>query len=116
MQIKPGLEEAYTTYTTVSDGEMSAYARGIVDYAVQWANKMEVAIAAGETLEQCADRCSHEADTDGITGNMYGMAAYILSAYWIHGDALKVWHNTKYGQPDAKGVVNPAVLVIRDGL
>ena len=115
MKLKEGLEESYAKAIELSaDGkyEMNSYAQGIIDYANRWAELMEVCIVKGETLESCAERTSHESDTDGITGNMYGHAAMLISAYWVHGDKLKVWHNSKYGRPDAKGVINPAILVM----
>lgn len=90
------------------------YGREIFRYAESWADMMEKRMAKGEKLEDIAQSTSHEADTDGITGYMYGMAVAILTQTWKYGDALKVWHNTKYGRPDAEGVVNPAVICIEE--
>ena len=87
-------------------------------FAEAWADLMEAALQRGETIEMMAKETSHEADTDGITGFMYGKAVSILSFAWKHGEALRIWHNTEYGQPETKGVVNPAVLTIKapDGM
>ena len=58
-----------------------------------------------------AEKCSHDADTDGITGFMYGAAVSILSNHWKYGELLRKWHNKEYGH-EGDGVVNPAVLTI----
>ena len=91
------------------------YSKGVVDYARRWANRMEKAMKAGETLEACAGRTSHEANTNGITGFMYGAAVHTLAKCWKHGNQLRIWHNASYGVDDEKakgGTVNPAVLTI----
>jgi len=66
----------------------------------------------GRSIAEIADKCSHEADTDGITGFMHGAAVSVLCACWVHGEQLKDWHNGKYGHK-GDGVVNPAILTIR---
>lgn len=95
------------------------YGRAVYRYASEWATRMETALAAGESVEQIADRCSHEADTEGITGFMYGCAVGILANCWIHGEALRRWHNlkTQIGTEGERaneggGVLNPAILNI----
>jgi hypothetical protein len=89
------------------------YGKGIIDYAEAWANLMERRMALGATLEDCAKQASHDADTDGITGFMYGAAVQTLATSWEHGEALRRWHNADYGQPNAKGTLNPALVTIR---
>lgn len=39
-----------------------------------------------------ANRLSHEADVEGITGFMYGCAVSILSQYWKYGEELRKWN------------------------
>ena len=56
-----------------------------------------------------ADKLSHEADTEGITGYMYGCAVSILSQCWKYGEYLRKWHNKEYNY-DGDGVVNPAIF------
>ena len=58
-----------------------------------------------------ADRLSREADTEGITGFMYGCAVSILSKCWVYGEYLRKWHNKEYGY-DGDGVVNPAIMTV----
>ena len=67
---------------------------------------------ANTIIVENADRLSHEADTEGITGFMYGCAVSILSQYWEYGEELRKWHNKEYNY-DGKGVVNPAIMTIR---
>lgn len=88
------------------------YGEAIINYAARWANLMEARMAAGDALEPIAKETSHEADTEGITGAMFGMAVLVLAECWAHGERLRKWHNARYGQPDIDGVVNPAVLII----
>lgn len=95
------------------------YGSGVIRYAERWADAMETAMGAGESLEDCAKRTSHEADTEGITGFMYGCAVQILAHVWGHGEALRRWHNIDTQIRDegeraneAGGVLNPALLSV----
>lgn len=95
------------------------YGSGVVRFAERWAEAMEAAMATGESLEDCAKRTSHEADTEGITGFMYGCAVAELSMSWVHGDQLRRWHNldTQIGHEGERaneegGVLNPAIMNI----
>jgi hypothetical protein len=87
------------------------YGKGIYDFAEKWADLMEQEFKQGRAIRDFADETSREADTDGITGFMYGCAVEILSKYWEHGEELRLWHNSHYGHT-GDGVVNPAVLTI----
>lgn len=96
------------------------YGHATVSFAARWANLMESAIASGSTLEACADELLHVADTEGITGFMYGCAVNILAKVWEHGEALRQWHNvkTQLGTEGEKAnakpgaVLNPALLCV----
>ena len=95
------------------------YGAGIYRYAEAWANLMEEKINTGANLEDIASSTSHEADTEGITGFMYGAAVSVLSHAWEHGEELRLWHNldTQIGNEGEKanesgGVLNPALLNI----
>lgn len=84
-------EEFYKKGFAAQKGE--GYGERCYTYAKDWAELMEARMAKGETLESCAAVTSHEADTDGITGFMYGMAVSILAKCWEHGEELRRWHN-----------------------
>ena len=75
---------------------------------------METEVGGGATVDEAAQRTQDEADSDGITGFMFGCAVQQLARFWKHGEALRIWHNAKYGvSAEASGVVNPAVLTIQ---
>ena len=93
------------------------YGAAVYVYAEKWADLMEAGMDDGEKLEDIADKTSHEADTDGITGFMYGAAVSVLSNVWKHGDDLRRWHNLDTQIQDegeraneSGGVLNPAVM------
>lgn len=95
------------------------YGAACVRYAEVWANEMEALMASGQKLEECAKQASDDADTEGITGFMYGCAVSMLAICWIHGEALRHWHNldSQIGSEGVKanengGVLNPALLNI----
>lgn len=88
------------------------YGSGVVRYAERWANMMEQEMENGKPLIEIADATSHKADTEGITGYMYGCAVSILSQVWEHGEELRKWHNKEYGY-DGDGTVNPAIITIK---
>lgn len=74
------------------------YGSGVVRYAKAWAELMEKRMAQGEKLEDTAKQCSHEADTEGITGFMYGAAVSVLASCWTYGEELQVWHSMEASQ------------------
>ena len=89
-------------------------------YAERWADMMEEKMAAGEELVDIAKQTSRDADTEGITGFMYGCAVSVLSQVWEHGEELRRWHNIDTQIRDegeraneSGSVLNPALLTIR---
>lgn len=109
MNIKPELLSEYESYKAVNKGD--PYSNAVVVYGEDWANLMEKEISSGKPLPEIAESTSRTADTDGITGFMYGCAVQALSKFWIHGETLRKWHNKEYGH-EGEGVVNPAILTI----
>ncbi len=97
-----------------------SYGSGVIRFAARWAHLMEQRMAKGETLlDQIAEPTAREADTEGITGFMYGCAVEILSHVWVHGEQLRRWSNLKTqigGEGERAnadgGVLNPALLVV----
>lgn len=79
-----------------------------------WAKLMQIEIAKGKTVKECADEAKKGLGYLGITGFQYGCVVSALAHYWIHGEELRKWHNKEYGvSEDKEGVVNPAILTIR---
>lgn len=113
MKIKSGKEQEYKDwYDKNSDG----YSRACFTFAERWAEMLEQEIErSGENPQKViinnADKFSSEADTEGITGFMYGCAVSILAQMWEYGEELRIWHNKEYNY-SGDGVVNPAVLTI----
>lgn len=87
------------------------YGYGAVSFAERWAELMETELEKGKILTDIAKKTEDQADTEGITGFMYGAAVNALSHAWKHGEALKDWHNRKYSY-DGDEVVNPAIMSI----
>lgn len=115
--IKPGKEQEYADYKALNADD--GYGQGVITYSEQWAYLMEKAMADGKALADVADALSHEADTEGVTGFMYGCAVRGLSMFWLHGEELRRWHNLTTQIKDegeraneSGGVLNPALLVI----
>lgn len=109
----------YEGWKKIVEANTDPYGKASVDFARKWANLMEARLAIGDKLEDIAKPTSHEADTEGITGFMYGCAVSILSQVWEHGEELRQWHNidTQIKNEGKKanengGCLNPAVLNI----
>ena len=101
------------------DNDQDPYGTGVNAFANRWALLMEAEIAKGATVADCAEAMNRQADTEGITGFMYGAAVSTLSAVWVHGEDLRRWHNKDRQIHDegdraneSGGVLNPAVLAL----
>lgn len=113
-------EKAEQDWNKTVEANSDPYGKASIDYARTWAELMEVRIAYSEDkIKDFAKELSHTADTDGITGFMYGCAVSILSKVWKHGEELRKWHNldTQIGTEGEKanesgGCLNPALLNI----
>ena len=102
------------------EGNTDEYGSAVIRYAEHWADLMEKQMAEGQPLETIAKPTSHEADTEGITGFMYGAAVSVLASCWEYGEQLRRWHNLKTQLQDegekanaSGGVLNPALLSIQ---
>ena len=111
MKILKGKEQEYKDwYEKNSD----PYSRACFTYAERWAELLEKEIEESdkdtkEVMKQYSEKYSHDADIEGITGFMFGMAVQILSLCWEYGEELRKWHNKEYDY-EGEGVVNPAIL------
>ena len=112
MKIRQGRAEAYQKGR---DGQHSLYGEMVYVFAERWAELMEKDIdSSGDpvtAIEENARKREREADTDGITGFMYGYAVNILAQCWEYGEILRRWHNKQY-RYKGEGVVNPAVITV----
>ena len=118
MKIKAGQEQAYEANKKLNNAD--PYGAGIISFAERWAGLMESGIEQGKKIADIARATSSAADTEGITGFMYGEAASTLATFWEHGEELRRWHNldTQIGNEGEKanaegGTLNPACLIVR---
>lgn len=101
MKIKEEHEQDYAILRETNTKDF--YSAGVIDYLERWADMMEQEIENGSTVGEAAEQTRHIADTQGITGFMYGCAVQILCQYWEHGEQLDEWRNKEYeclGQND----------------
>ncbi len=111
-------KEGWDKFVKVND---DPYGSGVVRYAEQWANLMESKMRKGKKLEEIAVETSHKADTEGITGFMYGCAVSTLSQCWVNGEQLRRWHNLDTQIKDegekaneSGSVLNPAIIIMKN--
>lgn len=104
---------------TVEVNSHDGYGLAGVTYAARWAHLMENEINCGSKLKNIAEKTSHEADKEGVTGFMYGCAVSVLTQVWKYGEELRLWHNpyiqiNDEGEMANKngGVLNPAIINI----
>ena len=98
------------------------YGNAVYRFASEWATRMEQRLtdSPDAKISEIADECSREADTEGITGFMYGCAVSMLADIWVHGEELRRWHNldvqigTEGEQANEKGAtLNPAIIQVQ---
>ena len=109
MKIETGKEKEFEHYVEINSKDF--YSLGVVNYVKRWAELMEKEIENGARVADIADRTSYAADTEGITGYMYGCAVSTLAYFWEYGEELRKWHNKEYNY-DGEGVVNPAIVMV----
>lgn len=100
------------SYEDWKSNNTDPYGAGIFRYAEKWAELMELEINDNLQVKDIAKITSRNADTEGITGFMYGAAVHILSHVWEYGEELRKWHNGDYNY-SGEGLVNPAILTVK---
>lgn len=118
-------DEAKANWDKGIKANTDPYGNACFRYASEWATRMEQIGVPDNDVEKMkfmimhAQKTSRDADDEGITGFMYGMAANILSGCWIHGEIFRRWHNkdiqigSEGDQANEAGtVLNPALLRI----
>jgi hypothetical protein len=111
-----------TEYLDWKNKNTDGYGSAIFRYAEAWADLMEEKIDTSSPIQNqinfIADQLSRDADTEGITGYMYGVAVNILAHCWVHGEELRRWHldcqisNEGEKANEDGGILNPALLTI----
>lgn len=117
MQVKD--QKAYDEYKAKNAPRGSSfdnYVAEILAYTERWAELMQKQVPEDKPLtREIMDSTSHEADTSGITGYMYGAAARAISTHWIRGDEFRALYNSQYGDQGEeatkqKATINPAIV------
>lgn len=111
MKIREGMEQEYTTFR--ENNTQDDYSEAVIRYAERWCGMMEQEIEKGTPVAEAAALTERAADTDGITGFMYGCAVQTLCQFWEYGEELRQWHNSKYDY-EGSDVVNPAIITLPD--
>jgi hypothetical protein len=116
MKIHSGKEEEWENW---QKNNSDPYGSGVIRFAERWANEMEKAMDGEVLTEEVMRSTERIADTEGITGFMYGAAVSTLSDVWEYGEQLRRIHNlaTQIGDEgeqanESGGVLNPALLNI----
>lgn len=96
----------------VAVNSKDVYSRCVVDFARCLAKYMQHLMKKHKTdISHIAHNAScHVAEIYGTTGFQYGCAVNALSHCWKYGDELRKWHNKEWGNEDAEGVINPAII------
>lgn len=94
MKVKAGQEKDYEKFVEVNSHDFYSY--GVITYMNRWVELMEKEIEQGKKVEEIADYTSRAADTDGITGFMFGCAVNALSKFWEYGEDLEKWRKKEY--------------------
>jgi len=100
--VKDELVEEWVAYAKKNTDD--AYSACVIEASI----KIMSALNEGKMSEE-ADKA---ADGLGITGFQAGCVAQTIIKYHARGEEYKVYWNGLYGQPEAEGVVNPAVMTI----
>ncbi len=112
LTVHPGMEQEWADHLAAN--MVDPYTTAIGATIVAWGRLMQQAIADGATVAQAAEDTFDLANAELITGFQYGIVVGELAKYWVHGEALRQWHNREYGiegENDIPGtVVNPAIL------
>lgn len=110
-RIEPKIRNQEAWDNWVAKNLDDGYGQAVIRYCRNWARLMEKLLEDGFDIAYAAQETRNEADYEGISGFQFGKAVQVLSECWIHGEALRQWHNQRYGY-DGEGVVNPAVTNI----
>ena len=120
MKLKDGTSEEYETYK--KNNSKDPYSARVFTFGDEWASLMDARLATGEELtKEMMDETAKKADTDGITGYMYGAAASAIVHFWEHGEKFQVVFNSQYmtkekaealAKEKPGATVNPAIVTV----
>ena len=90
MNVLPDCQAAYDRGNAANS---DPYGHAVFTYMDRWTTAMEREIAQGvsaapDAFKEMVVRTSLEADTEGLSGFMYGCAVQRIRAWWVHRDAF----------------------------
>ena len=103
MQVKKGLEKEYEKYVKKNQD-------GYGNAAVIAGAKVGKALSEGKTCKKAHD----EMYGCDLTGFLAGCVAQAISYFHLRGEEFRKWWNKSYGVEEGKGVVNPAIMTIKE--
>jgi len=90
MKIKKGQEQVYQDWY---DKNPDPYGNACFRYANNWAFILESKIKSGQKItKEIIEQVSHDADTEEITGFMFGVAKSILINCWEYGHMIEYYY------------------------
>lgn len=103
MEVKKGLEKEYEDYVKKNQ---DGYGNAVIVAGA----KVGKALSEGKTCKEA----HNEMYKNDLTGFMAGCLASAISHFHSRGEEFKEFWNRQYGIKNAKGVVNPAIITIKD--
>ena len=114
MKIKNELKDDWEEFVKINSDD--DYSHDTIRYTIIWADRLERALEDGEKLEDVVLKLSFGTGID-ITGFMHGMAASIISKYWVLGDQFRQAYNESIqignegeGATEKEVTLNPALM------
>ena len=114
VRVIEGKEVDYEKYKFLNQDEQGkrviAFGERIADYVEENTSGVE------EVMEVAFSNAVTAAQLDPpIVGTLYGCAIAGLWKFWVHGEALRLWHNVQFGK-EVSGVVNPEMVDLPIGV
>ena len=114
VRVIEGKEVDYEKYKFLNQDEQG---KRVIAFGESIAFLVEEALGGGiEPIEFAFEQCIPLAQVDPpIVGTLYGCAIAGLWKFWVHGEALRLWHNAQFGK-EVSGVVNPEMVDLPVGV
>lgn len=89
MKIRKGQEKIYQNWL---DNNQDGYGNACFRYADTWATLLEAKMSGQSLTKEIIEQVSTDADTEGITGFMFGAAKSILINCWEYGHLIEYFY------------------------
>jgi hypothetical protein len=78
-------------WASMVEKNVDSYGSAVLRFADRWARLVDGELKRGKRFNRVVETCSHIADTEEISGFMYGAARSTLIKCWVHGKKLQSW-------------------------